>query len=225
MKKSILRYFYKILICSIIALFSLVASGQDDTLRTIGPRFGVDLSRFIMIPLIPEIKTFEFSVDYEIKPNLYPFFEAGLSTISFGDTNYSYSGSGIYFRAGIDKNMLELEQHNDYSMGFLGVRYGLSLNKFSAENIILEDPYWGDLNTSISEQSGHNHWIEVAAGIRVEIFKNFFMGWSARGRVMLYKSKFDQMIPYYVPGFGDPSGRASWDINYSIYYKIPIIKR
>jgi len=121
--------------------------------------------------------------------------------------------------------MLELEKRNDYSMGFFGVRYGFSLNQFSAENIIIPDPYWGDLNTSITDQSGHNHWIEVVAGIRAEIFKNFFMGWSARGRVMLYKSKFDQMSPYYVPGFGDPAGRASWDINYSIYYKIPVLKR
>jgi hypothetical protein len=178
-----------------------------------------------MMPFIPEVKSFEFSVDLEAKQNIYPVFEAGLSAISFSDTNYSYNGSGMYFRAGVDYNMLELEKRNDYSMGFIGIRYGMSLHQFSAENIILPGPYWGDLNTSIQDQSGHNHWIEVAAGIRVELFSNFFMGWSARGRVMLYKSKFDQMIPYYVPGFGDPSGRASWDINYSIYYKIPLLKR
>ena len=225
MKNCTSRYTYKILIFSILTFCSLVVSGQDDTLRTIGPRFGIDLSRFVMMPLIPEIRTFEFSADFEIKPNIYPVFEAGFSTVSFSDTNYSYDGSGIFFRAGVDYNMLELESHNDYSMGFIGVRYGLSLNQFSAENIIIEDPYWGDLNTSISEQSGHNHWIEVAAGIRAEIFNNFFMGWSVRGRVMLYKPKFDQMIPYYVPGFGNPAKRAAWDINYSIYYKIPILKR
>ena len=200
-------------------------AAQNDTLRTVGPRFGIDLSRFVVMPFVPEIRSFEFSVDFEVKPNIYPVFEAGFATVSFSDTNYSYDGSGIYFRAGIDYNMLELEKRNDYSMGFIGARYCISLNRFSADNIILPDPYWGDLNTSIAEQSGHNHWIEVAAGIRVELFNNLFMGWSARGRVMLYKSKFEQMIPYYVPGFGDPERRASWDINYSVYYKIPMLKR
>ena len=178
-----------------------------------------------MMPFVPETRSFEFSADIEIKPNIYPVFEAGFSTVSFTDTNYSYKGSGIYFRAGVDYNMLELEKRNDYSMGFIGARYCVSLNQFSADNVIVPGPYWGDLTTSIDKQSGQNHWIEVAAGIRVELFQNFFMGWSARGRVMLYKTKYDQMIPYYVPGFGDPARRASWDINYSIYYKIPILKR
>ncbi len=225
MKKYILKYIYKILTFSILSFYGLVASGQEDTTRTVGPRFGIDISRFAMMPLIPEIRTFEFSADIEIKTNLYPVFEAGFSAISFSDTNYSYEGSGIFFRAGIDYNVLELEKHNDYSMGFIGVRYGLSLNQFSADNIIIPDPYWGNLNTSIAGQSGQNHWLEIVAGIRAEVFKNFFMGWSLRGRIMVYKSTFDQMIPYYVPGFGDPARRASWDINYSIYYKIPVLRR
>ena len=225
MRNCTLRYTCKVLTSGILILLSLVSAAQEDTLRTVGPRFGIDLSRFIMMPLVPEIRSFEFSADFEVKPNIYPVFEAGFSMVSFSDTNYSYKGSGIYFRAGLDYSMLELEKRNDYSMGFIGARYGISLNQFSADDVIIQDPYWGDLVTGIPEQSGQNHWIEVAAGIRVEIFHNFFMGWSARGRIMLYKTKFDQMIPYYVPGFGDPSKRAAWDINYSIYYKIPVLKR
>jgi len=178
-----------------------------------------------MIAFEPAVTSIDLSIDYEMKRDLYAVLEGGWSSISFSDTNYAYDGTGIFFRGGIDHNMMELERHNDYTMGFVGFRYGFSSYKQQADHIILTDPYWGNYTTYIPEESGQAHWLEITAGIRAELWKNLFIGWSARARFMIHKTDHPSMIPYYIPGFGNPARRVITDINYSLYYRIPLMKK
>ncbi len=61
-------------VCSWVCLDELSA---QDTLRTFGPRFGIDLVRFIYIFADPAETGAEVSVDFEIYRNIYPVFELG----------------------------------------------------------------------------------------------------------------------------------------------------
>ena len=45
---------------------------EQDTLRTYGPRFGVDLSRFLYLLADPPQVGAEVSADFEIYKNIYP---------------------------------------------------------------------------------------------------------------------------------------------------------
>jgi hypothetical protein len=95
-------------------------SGKD-TLRTFGPRFGIDLARFLYILTDPSEKGAEVSVDFEIYRNIYPVFELGYNSISDSQELFDYASAGSYGRVGIDYNILSLKDrsvHHAITMGF-----------------------------------------------------------------------------------------------------------
>jgi hypothetical protein len=95
----------------------------------------------------------------------------------------------------------------------------------SADNIAVNSGYWGNYTDgSVAKNSIKAYWIEIGMGLRAEIFKNFFMGWSFNGRIMIKKSKDIYMDPYNIPGYGNGSKKSAIGFNYSIYYRIPILK-
>jgi hypothetical protein len=61
-------------------------------------------------------------------------------------------------------------------------------------------------------------WFEIVAGIRVEIAKNIFMGWTARNKNLIGEDQIGIMSPWFIPGFGKTTGSA-WTVNYAIGYK------
>jgi hypothetical protein len=173
----------------------------------------------------PERTGYEFSVDYELKLNYYPAFEFGLQNIKLDEPTYYYESSGFYFRLGLDYNFQKNLAFDQYEMVFFGFRYGFSRQEHSADNIIIENDYWGDYYAeSVPKSPFAAHWIELSGGIRAELFRNIFIGWSIRGRLLLVQTKDAAMEPYYIPGFGKGGKRVSLGFNYSIYYRIPLLK-
>jgi hypothetical protein len=218
---KMLNYVFKGLL---LILIIFPAQGQEK--RIIGLRLGYDVSRLGLYVFQPERKEMEFSADMEVKKNIYPIVEIGQSQIALSEETYDYQADGYYFRAGADRNFLKKITANQYEMLFGGLRYGYSSFRQRADNISVSDPYWGDVTGgSIPEARVNAHWVEVTAGIRGELFKNFFMGWSFRGRVMLHQSAGENLTPCLIPGFGAYNGkRANLGFTYSIFYRIPLYK-
>ena len=137
--------FIIILICSNVVF--------SQTERTVGLRFGLDISRFSLYYFEPERKNFEFSSDMELFKNLYPTIEIGWNNIKLNkDSSYNYYSNGYYTRIGIDYNFLKPENYNDKGMFIGGIRYGYSFFNHYAENIVIKDNYWGDFNGNLSEK-------------------------------------------------------------------------
>lgn len=224
--KRISGYIFSILL-ALFTIFPALSQEQEvkEKVRIKGPRFGFDLSRLTLYYFEPERTAYEFSLDYEIKRNYYPVVEFGLQEVDLEESNYNYQSEGYYLRIGMDYNFQKNYSVDQYEMVFFGFRYGFSGQRHSADNIIIENDYWGDyFAESVPVSKFYGHWLELAGGIRAELFRNVFIGWSFRGRLMLYKSKKPAMEPYYVPGFGKGSKRVALGFNYSIYYKIPLFK-
>jgi hypothetical protein len=212
----------------LLLLFTLAmwqsVSGQD-TLRTYGPRFGIDLARFAFILADPSEIGAEASVDFEIIRNLYPVFEFGYNSISESEDLFKYSASGIYGRAGVDYNLLKLKDPSQHHVFTVGARYGLSVFSHRAEDIYIQNAYWGDYVSNSYERDLKGHWVELVGGIKVELVPNLFMGWSLRYKILLNPDMDPLVVPQLVPGFGTGGNDRGFGISYSIFYKIPLIKK
>ena len=94
------------IISSVLLLVLFQPLTGQDTLRTYGPRIGIDLARFAYIFADPSEIGAELSVDFEVYKNLFPVFEIGYNTISETGELFNYSAGGTYARAGVDYNFL-----------------------------------------------------------------------------------------------------------------------
>ncbi len=220
-KKKILKYFFKTVL---LLLFINPLMSQEGRIK--GLRIGYDLSR-ILLPYIDTTRSaFEVSADFEVKPYYYATAEYGQQQVNFTNEWYNYSSDGYYFRLGLDYNFLGKKiAVNQYEMVFGGFRYGYASYSHSASNIYVPDNYWGDVTLPALEPvTLFAHWFEITGGIRGELFKNCFIGWSFRARLMIYQHNDEVMYPYFVPGFGQGDRKSAIGFNYYILYRIPFYK-
>ncbi len=211
-------------IFSLVFLLFFGLPGHCQEVRTFGPRIGIDLAKIPPYFMNPEKRGFELSADVELLTNLYPVVEIGKSKLSFESENYDHYCNGSYFRAGFDYNILAYYSDIPYDMGFIGLRYGHSNLTYQTDNITLQDPYWGNFNGSIPEAEMNARWLEITGGLRTEIFPNFFMGWTARGKFMLNKTEPALLYPNEIAGYGKGNKKSLLGVSFSVYYKIPVYK-
>lgn len=86
----------------------------------------------------------------------------------------------------------------------------------------MKDPTWGfpeipfnydGIKTTVT-------WAELLAGIKVNVYKNFYMGWSLRYRIRMNMKKTEHTEPWYIPGFGK-NNSTNLGVTYSLIYKLP----
>jgi hypothetical protein len=210
----------------IISLLSLaVSSLHSQDIKSL--RFGVDLIPPLSSFLLGGRTGFEAQADLEFKKDFFLVLEPGFLTASYSDTTFNYKSNGTYLRLGIERNFLNNPKFKGNEVVTIGLRYGISRMQNSASNILIPPSYWNQESNwvSIPEQSFWAHWIEVKAGIKAELVKNLFIGWSVAGRVMLSSGHPSNMTPYLIPGFGRGDRKTTAGFNYYIAYRIPISKR
>jgi len=211
-------------IFSLLLLCSSQLTGQD-TLRTYGPRIGIDIARFVFLLSDPAEIGAEASLDLEVYKNIYPVFELGYNTVTLNQEEFNYSAGGIYGRFGMDYNLLPVKDRSVHHSIFAGGRYGISFFKQQAENIVAPNSYWGDFYLESYDNNLTGHWLELVGGVRAELADNFFLGWTIRYKIMLSRGKDELMTPYLIPGFGKVSNNRSFGISYHVMYKIPLFKK
>jgi len=219
--KSISGYIFS----GVLLLWLLPSLNGQDTLRTYGPRFGLNLAPFVSYFANPPVIGAEASMDFEIYPNYYPVFEAGYATLSDSVNESSYSSGGFYARIGLDYNLLSVEDRSEHHAITIGFRYGTSIFRHSAENITVPSGYWGDLIIENYENTLNGHWFELVGGITAEVANNFFLGWTVRYRILINPDMDPQIRPRLIPGYGNGTEKRGFGFTYSVLYKIPLLKR
>lgn len=193
----------------------------DNFIRMKGLRVGTDVTRpFQDLWTKGNRYGSEFSIDMELWPNLFPVFESGYELMKIKTDYINYIGKGSYSRLGIDYNFLQAENKDDKNILFAGFRYGFSLARQQVDNYLI-DSYWGPTVGQFGNQNYFAHWGEFLLGIKGEIFHNFYMGWTIRGKVKFNQK--DLTIPsiYFVPGYGKADKKFNLDFTYSVYYNLP----
>jgi hypothetical protein len=191
--------------------------------RVRGPRIGFDLAGLPLLYFEPERMIYTGFVDFEAMQDIYPVIEGGYQHVRIVKDIYRYSSSGWFTRAGVDVNLMNYHRNDVYEMIYAGIRYGFSNFSQQADGILIREDYFGDLEGgSIPENRMHAHWVSLAGGVRVELFKDFFLGWSVLGNIKLARSDDHGTAPYNIPGFGSGGKRASLAMTYTLSYRIPV---
>jgi hypothetical protein len=209
----------------IVLLFLVQTVNGQDTLRTYGPRIGVDLARFVYFFTDPPETGAEASLDLEIYKNIFPVFELGYSALSDSLDDVKYASEGAYARLGLDYNVLPITDRSIHHSITLGFRYATSIFNHRAENITIPSNYWGEYHIDTYENSLNGHWLELVGGIKAEVLPNFFLGWYVRYKILLNPGMDPQVTPLMIPGYGKGTENRVFGFTYSISYKIPILKR
>lgn len=219
-KKKISKYTFSLL----LLLLAMGVTAQNEDRR--GLSLGLDLSRFAT-PLVDTTRFgWELSADYELLDDLFGVVELGSQSTRFQPENYTYRSDGIYTRLGVDYNYMKHVDSESTDKLFIGLRYAFTTYFHEAGNIIIYDPVWGDFTQDAVERKFLSaNWMEVATGMRARLFNNFYLGWSARFRVKIWFQGDQVMQPYHIPGYGRGWAASRMGFNYSLYYRIPLMKK
>ncbi len=220
--KVILKYIISIILIVFAVKGFAQKTAPKKLERQVFVRFGTDLSRFIP-PFINDYgpKGMGFSVDGEVKYRFFPTLEAGFSSISDAKEYFNYEMNGNYFRLGLNYNLTNYKQRLDRDIFFIGARIANSSFSHQVNNINITNA-WGGYDTNIPAAKIKAQWVEGLIGLRAEIVRNFYMGFSIRVKSMISHTDYKNLTPYWIPGFGKSGNLLSTGVSYSVFYAIPI---
>lgn len=238
--KYMLKYFSSIaiLLVSYFGLAQEVTSKDTTTIATsiakpkterYGLRLGVDLFKLTRSLYEKDYRGLELVGDFKLTRKHYIAAEVGTENKTVDDDRVNFTTNGTYIKAGFDFNGYEnwLGMNN---MLYVGLRYGVSsfsqtLNSYSIYN---SNQYFGETAEITSGQKYNGltaQWIEVVAGVKVEMFSNFYIGMSVRLNNLVSNKKPDGFDNLYIPGFNRTyDGNFGVGLNYTVSYFVPIFK-
>lgn len=241
---------YIISSCFLLVQFSLLAQEETEALiknieaqsevvqdsinpnyhpKTYGLRIGFDIIKPIYSFTKDEFNGVEIVADYRLKTNLYIAGELGYIKKDIQQDLYNHSIDGSYLKAGVNYNLFTnwLDMDNEL---YLGARYGVAAFSNTLNNYTINQ--FGDffdpkeITTPQEYANLSAHWIEIVAGIKVEIFPNLFLGFMGSISKLIYTKTGSNFDNTYAPGIGAISENGSGaDINYTITYRIPLYKK
>jgi hypothetical protein len=205
--------------------------------KNYGLRVGVDLVKPILTAVKGNYTGFEIVADYRVKKNLYLAAEVGIAEqIKHRDT-YAFTASGSYISAGINWNTFKnwLEMDNEV---YVGARYGFSIfdqtvNQYTVyqEGTLIDGisgPYFEPRKNTIPRtyEDLTAHWMGLLFGLKVETFKNLYLGAYIQFNFMLAQTQPDNFQNLFVPGFNKVySTGTGMSFGYTISYRIPLYKK
>ena len=220
---------------ALILLSFLVNAQQKKTdsippkIERFGIRFGADLFKLTRSFYDKNYKGIEFVGDYRLTKNYYLAAELGNENKTTEDVRLSSTAKGTYIKAGFDYNSYEnwLDMRN---MVFIGLRYGAStfsqqLNSYKLYNT---STYFPEAPTIISGETFNGlsaQWLEVVVGMKAEVLKNIYVGFSVRMNKILSNTKPENFDNLYIPGFNRTyNGDFGVGFNYTVSYFLPLYK-
>jgi len=182
----------------------------------------VDVASLVTTALkLGDSYSMEGAIQFDLKKKYYPVFELGIAGADkFSTDNAEFKTNGLFGRIGIDMNMVKKKKDSKPTSNLFlaGVRFGMSHFAYDITNIQIPDEYWGGTETiNYTNQISTKVWFEVVAGVRVEIVKNIFMGWTVRNKNLLGTDISGAVFPAYIPGYGLNTSN-NWSLNYTIGY-------
>lgn len=165
----------------------------------------------------------EISGEINLKNRFFPIVEIGYGSIDTTneETDIHFKTSAPYFRIGLNYNIF---YKKPYLPGHFiaGVRYGVSSFSYDVSAPDMTDPIWGQPTIPISYKDVKSSagWLELIIGLRANIYKDLYMGFSLRYRSLMSIKKTENSEPYYIPGYGKNKG-TTWGVTYNIVYQLP----
>jgi len=210
--------------CFCADLFSEDEKGELEDEIGFYQGFKVELDAYslVMSAINKDTYSFEANVQVNLKERFFPILEMGFAGANKTSINgYGFKTNGLFTKIGVDYNLLKpnLRGTTMHKYFFVGGRYGFSRFSYDITNIAIDNGYWGGENIrNFENQKLTKHWLEVVAGLRVEILENVYIGWNVRLKMPLGKGDSGEISPWFVPGIGIVNA-GNWAFNYTVGYK------
>lgn len=189
-----------------------------------GLSLGIDLSPFIMRLVKDERTGFAVVGRYGFKNRWFANAELGYEHIKYDKEGYDYKSDGTFVRLGVDYDVFNSEDFPFNDNIFVGLRYAYAWQTHESGHFTIVDSYWGDYSGSVGRTSVNSHSIDAVGGIRCEVLRNFYMGWSFRCRFLLASKHSDDLKPYAIAGYGKYDSKVAIGFTYTLEYQIPFNK-
>ena len=210
-------------------------------LRYDGFRTGVEVGVFThglfakdIVTYYTDVRKFEVTADAGFNNN--KFFM--VADLGFGDVyrtrlgvpdEFTYKNLGGYLRIGADYNVMRRYFNNEVL--FVGLRYGYSVFRHKVAYRVPTE-LWGQLDDrkqlvispGIPWHYLSGHWAEAVSGLKVNVWRNWFMGYTLRLKVKLGINGETNLIANELPGYGTTNKSARLAFSYYIYYHFPYRK-
>lgn len=225
---NIFRYCFSLLLvcCATTLTGQKVNSEKNDSINKFelnGIRIEIDVSPVITTFLNGgAVYQYESALQAEINNRYYPVLEIGFAGADKLTTSgINYQGNAFFYRLGMDFNLIKNQTiENKFKNYFLiGARLGHTNFDYNLQNIIFENGYWDTNFQKDFQGKSFNLWFEITAGIRVEIYKRVYIGWTARIKNLITQTEQGEYKPLHIPGFGINGDGSAWGFNYMIGYK------
>lgn len=170
-----------------------------------------------------DVTSTEVGFEVNLKNRFFPVIELGYSDINTTDdeTNIHYKATAPYFRLGLNYNVFYKKPHLP---GYftVGLRYGFSSFSYDVQAPDLTDPNWGGISVPVAYEGvkTNTSWAELVLGLRTQVYKSFYMGFTVRYRSQLSLKKSLHSEPYYIPGFGKNKS-SNFGFTYNLIYRLP----
>lgn len=195
-----------------------------------GIRFGLDVSKIARSLYDNKYKGIEFVGDYRLTKKMYIAAELGNENKTTADNTINFTTRGSYFKVGFDSNNYE-NWLNMTNMIHIGLRYGVStfsqqINSYKVYDTSNYFTLNQNLTPNIKYDGLSAQWVEVVAGMKVELFSNFYAGFSARMNYLTTNKKPQNFDNLYIPGFNRTyNGKFGVGWNYTVSYFLPLYKK
>lgn len=145
-----------------------------------------------------------------------------------GVAPFTYESQGSFFRAGVDVNLLKDRETGRYDVDDGIILFGLRFARTQLDDELRfdsVDPLWGTTTIVQQNEGLAATWIEMTAGVKVEVLPNIFLGYNLRFKFARNFSEEPTLLPYYLPGYGRSDREEQFGFDYSIFYRIPLRRR
>jgi len=225
--RRIFVYIISLLLCLVVSAVTAQKKKQiiippDSTHLLNGFTVHVDAASLVTSTLMNNSTySMEGGIQLDLKHKIFPTIELGFAGANkTTNDNIGYKTNGMFERIGVDFNLRKKKKDSKptNNLFIAGLRLGMSSFNYNVTNVTITDNYWGT-NESNNYLNQHTSkiWYEIVAGVQVEVFKNFFMGWTIRDKNLLSSDAAGNVAPWYIPGFGLNNG-TSWSFNYTLGY-------
>jgi hypothetical protein len=194
-----------------------------------GLRLGIDISKPIMGMINSNSSGIEFVADYRISKNWYFAAELGNQEERTVEDYTTSTSKGNFIKVGFNYNAYQnwLDMNNEI---YVGLRYGTSLFDQTLNSYRINtgtDYFVSDNITSSTTIADLNaHWTEFVLGIKVETFKNLYLGFSFNYKIMLSLKHPENFKTLYAPGFNRVfETETGFGFNYTVSYTIPFVNK
>jgi len=233
--KKVCTWHYIISFLFVFNLNLLSAQSKSDSLlikKEITPltlRFGIDLFQPAISQFDKTIKGFEIVGDLRIKEDIYISTEIGTLERTQQSELINFTTSGSYIKLGADLNMYKNWTGMNNQV-YLGIRLANSLYNHNINNYFLyrTEQLYGEEIVESEYSTGkisdlNAQWIEFIVGMKVQVLKNTYMGFSLRLNRLLSNNTPKNFGILFIPGFNRVTDENIFgsSFNYTITYSIP----